>query len=661
MFVADEIQENYKNWRLGDIILIHAQTGAGKTYFVLNVLLPYIASQGKRLLYLSNRSALRDQINLSYSQEYAANITVKNYQSFERVNLSRKTPSDPGSEILSCEYWVMDEAHYFLVDGRFNSNVISCMRKIKSERKNRILIFMTATPEYMLLSLGQIGLLSEKPPSFEFETSGIYHKLTYGCKGPLKNANLISQLSSLETLMKYKEATDNDRKKYDNYLVALEAYEKNPGIWSYEDQLRENFPYKNIVARDQFYRKFCTYQDYLSSAKSELIYYGSTSKYTSGRPIYFKNLDQLIQRISDTPEHEKWLIFASSKRKCEEIKTRLSAKYISSVVITAETKLHKIAQAEQQPEDYEVYQNIIQNEYSPARVTISTAVLDNGVNLKDLQLKHIVILEMNPTTFVQMLGRKRTSPGEKIYLYLQAKDLGEIKGYFRRTILQYVRFIAELKLVNFAANYPEKKDDQLVRINLEIFENSYQESGSFRSPYCHYVQQGRDPETPTSRTYLCRYFEPNPMMTAQLSYDYYRMLALLESYENTPEDDRGAKKETLWIEHQLSWLGLEYDRKCWIDYPEYVQSKETVNRIINRPIGSVLSKKEQDKLKSAAITMVKSSHPPMAVKIGKGSLKKINEALAELGYSQKIVSRNRSIKGKRRNYWIITDGTVPSK
>lgn len=59
--------------------------------------------------------------------------------------------------------------------------------------------------------------------------------------------------------------------------------------------------------------------------------------------------------------------------------------------------------------------------------------------------------------------------------------------------------------------------------------------------------------------------------------------------------------------------------------------------------------------------MVKSSHPPMAVKIGKGSLKKINEALAELGYSQKIVSRNRSIKGKRRNYWIITDGTVPSK
>ena len=51
----------------------------------------------------------------------------------------------------------------------------------------------------------------------------------------------------------------------------------------------------------------------------------------------------------------------------------------------------------------------------------------------------------------------------------------------------------------------------------------------------------------------------------------------------------------------------------------------------------------------------------MAVKIGKGSLRKINEALAELGYSQKIVSKNRSIKGNHRNYWVITDGTVAPK
>ena len=39
MFVADEIQDDYKKWAHGDIVIIHTQTGAGKTYFVLQKLL----------------------------------------------------------------------------------------------------------------------------------------------------------------------------------------------------------------------------------------------------------------------------------------------------------------------------------------------------------------------------------------------------------------------------------------------------------------------------------------------------------------------------------------------------------------------------------------------------------------------------------------------
>ena len=160
---------------------------------------------------------------------------------------------------------------------------------------------------------------------------------------------------------------------------------------------------------------------------------------------------------------------------------------------------------------------------------------------------------------------------------------------------------------------------------------------------------------------MCRFFEPNEIMTIQLAYDYYRMLALLESYENIPEDGKIVKKETLWIEHQLSWLDLEYDRKCWIDYPKYVRSKKIISRILSKPIGSVLSKNEQKKLKRAVVTIINSSHPPIAAKTETASLTKINKVLAELGYSHKIVSKNRSIKSVQRNYWIITDGTVASK
>ena len=136
-------------------------------------------------------------------------------------------------------------------------------------------------------------------------------------------------------------------------------------------------------------------------------------------------------------------------------------------------------------------------------------------------------------------------------------------------------------------------------------------------------------------------------------YDYYRMLALLESYENTSEKQRKVRKEILWIEHQLSWMGLEYNPDCWIDYGQHSAAKEDLELILSENKGQVLSKQTQEQLKEAIITFVNTSHPPMDTKIGKASKEKVNAALAELGYRQRIQSKNRSIKGKQRNYWHI--------
>ena len=153
--------------------------------------------------------------------------------------------------------------------------------------------------------------------------------------------------------------------------------------------------------------------------------------------------------------------------------------------------------------------------------------------------------------------------------------------------------------------------------------------------------------------YLCCFFEPNPISSTRLLYDYYRMLALLESYENVPEKQKAEQKERLWIEHQLSWMGLEYDPVCWIDYWQHLAAKKDLELILSKNEGQVLSKQTQEQLKEAIITVVNTSHPPMDTKIGKASKEKVNAALAELGYQQRIKSKNRSIKGKQRNYWHI--------
>ena len=44
-----------------DIIFITASTGAGKSYFILNVYLDWIIQRGGKLLYLVNRRILREQ------------------------------------------------------------------------------------------------------------------------------------------------------------------------------------------------------------------------------------------------------------------------------------------------------------------------------------------------------------------------------------------------------------------------------------------------------------------------------------------------------------------------------------------------------------------------------------------------------------------------
>ena len=46
-YVSDAIGNDYMNWKSGNDIIISFPTGTGKTYFVLNVLVPYASNEQK--------------------------------------------------------------------------------------------------------------------------------------------------------------------------------------------------------------------------------------------------------------------------------------------------------------------------------------------------------------------------------------------------------------------------------------------------------------------------------------------------------------------------------------------------------------------------------------------------------------------------------------
>ena len=62
-WVSDTIGEEYKQWSKGDIVTIQAQTGTGKTYFVKNVLVPYL-DKYENMLIVSNRVNLKRQVKI---------------------------------------------------------------------------------------------------------------------------------------------------------------------------------------------------------------------------------------------------------------------------------------------------------------------------------------------------------------------------------------------------------------------------------------------------------------------------------------------------------------------------------------------------------------------------------------------------------------------
>ena len=57
---------------------------------------------------------------------------------------------------------------------------------------------------------------------------------------------------------------------------------------------------------------------------------------------------------------------------------------------------------------------------------ITTKVLDNGVNISDKGVRHIVIPFCDQTEFMQMLGRRRTAEGERVYLYVEVPTIQKV-------------------------------------------------------------------------------------------------------------------------------------------------------------------------------------------------------------------------------------------
>lgn len=136
-----------EKWKNGNRILITSQTGSGKSQWVKDVLYEYCLQNNKKILLLSNRVLLKNQNEEELLGIKSDVIVLKNYQAMETNILY----GNPLSAIISeFDYIVFDEVHYLLSDSAFNSNTDILLSNIKFPIKDKITIFITATPQAVL-------------------------------------------------------------------------------------------------------------------------------------------------------------------------------------------------------------------------------------------------------------------------------------------------------------------------------------------------------------------------------------------------------------------------------------------------------------------------------------------------------------------------------
>lgn len=234
-------------------------------------------------------------------------------------------------------------------------------------------------------------------------------------------------------------------------------------------------------------------------------------QYSTGRDYsyvnvkYFKDINDIETLIKNS--EEKWLVFVTSDKNGQELKNNLCESGVSSEFIKAN-------------EDNQEKKNLTMFSKFSCQCLIATKCIDNGVNIKDVNVKNIVVMAYDKTTFIQELGRLR----------LNIKDAHEINLYIRCCYKK--TFSTMLKKC-------EDKQDLIDLYNEDI--NKFEVR--FNNDY-------KNKKLPEDIFYLNKKKEwtINKLGVARMELDrkhYQKMVDMMEL------------DEFAFIKEQLSWLGLE--------------------------------------------------------------------------------------------------------
>lgn len=385
-YVSDVLtMKIWQSWKPGEQVFISAGTGRGKNTFIKNELLTHCGNQ--KVVIFENRQSLMQQQIIDIISEI--DPEVLKYNDISKDNM------------------VIFGAYKNIMIISYQCAALKCMLQ-----NNRFLNFCLQA-RYLVFDEAHYIL---DDANFNKGIS-FFAQIFLGNSFP--NATKIFMSGTMKEIYEYVQ-------------IATKFSKESAGITEKKellDEKGEDFFSKNISGIKYNYQNF-------NSVLS------LPTDYSYIQPYKYKTTDDICSQIAQTPINEKWLIFVKSIEEGASLKSRLQNICGNSICfLSADNKTDD--------ENKEIYNQLIRECRFDCRVLIATTVIYNGINVKDDNVKHIVVPFAPMSIVKQLLGRKRVSEKENVKVYFPDVSCKNVKKRYRDCIKDC------MEIINLNFNMPK--------------------------------------------------------------------------------------------------------------------------------------------------------------------------------------------------------------
>lgn len=186
-------------------------------------------------------------------------------------------------------------------------------------------------------------------------------------------------------------------------------------------------------------------------------FYGLDTQLHYDKLFYFKDRKTVVRLLESIPKDEKVIYFCSNVENAYKLHKQFETE--SSFICSTNNKKYKNLSNDA------TRQEIIKESKFNSKMLFTTKILDNGVNIKDESLKHIIIDIFDFDTIQQCIGRKRIlNQNDKINVYIRLFMQNSVQSYLNQwnKVAKYAENYIEMGSNDYTKYYGRQNNNGIV-------------------------------------------------------------------------------------------------------------------------------------------------------------------------------------------------------